>query len=436
MNIAIVGTGYVGLVSGACFAEMGIDVTCVDINPEKIKCLLNGEIPIYEPGLDDLVKRNVEAGRLHFTTDLTTCLDNVEVVFSAVGTPPDEDGSADLQYVLEVARTFGRNIKKYTILVTKSTVPVGTAKKVKAVIEEELTKRDEQIDFEVASNPEFLKEGAAIKDFMSPDRVVVGVESDRAKKVMERLYRPFQMNNYRLYFMDIPSAEMTKYAANAMLATRISFMNDIANLCDLVGANVDMVRKGIGADTRIGSKFLYPGCGYGGSFFPTKGKGPGPSAREYGYTMGVIEAVEAVNERQKEIVVKKLQDKLGTLRGKTIALWGLAFKPETDDMREAPALVVIEKLLEAGASVKVYDPVAMDECRRRIGDRVVYCKDMYDVVIDADALAVLTEWKEFRIPSWSVIKRVMKQPVLVDGRNIYSKDEVIAEGFEYAAIGK
>ena len=436
MNIAIVGTGYVGLVSGACFAEMGIDVTCVDINPEKIKCLLNGEIPIYEPGLDDLVKRNVEAGRLHFTTDLTTCLDNVEVVFSAVGTPPDEDGSADLQYVLEVARTFGRNIKKYTILVTKSTVPVGTAKKVKAVIEEELTKRGEQIDFEVASNPEFLKEGAAIKDFMSPDRVVVGVESDRAKKVMERLYRPFQMNNYRLYFMDIPSAEMTKYAANAMLATRISFMNDIANLCDLVGANVDMVRKGIGADTRIGSKFLYPGCGYGGSCFPKDVKALAHTAREYGYTMGVIAAVEAVNERQKEIVVKKLQDKLGTLRRKTIALWGLAFKPETDDMREAPALVVIEKLLEAGASVKVYDPVAMDECRRRIGDRVVYCKDMYDVVIDADALAVLTEWKEFRIPSWSVIKRVMKQPVLVDGRNIYSKDEVIAEGFEYAAIGK
>lgn len=436
MNIAIVGTGYVGLVSGACFAEMGIDVTCVDINPEKIKCLLNGEIPIYEPGLDDLVKRNVEAGRLHFTTDLTTCLDNVEVVFSAVGTPPDEDGSADLQYVLEVARTFGRNIKKYTILVTKSTVPVGTAKKVKAVIEEELTERGEQIDFEVASNPEFLKEGAAIKDFMSPDRVVVGVESDRAKKVMERLYRPFQMNNCRLYFMDIPSAEMTKYAANAMLATRISFMNDIANLCDLVGANVDMVRKGIGADTRIGSKFLYPGCGYGGSCFPKDVKALARTAREYGYTMGVIEAVEAVNERQKEIVVKKLQDKLGTLRGKTIALWGLAFKPETDDMREAPALVVIEKLLEAGASVKVYDPVAMDECRRRIGDRVVYCKDMYDVVIDADALAVLTEWKEFRIPSWSVIKRVMKQSVLVDGRNIYSKDEVIAEGFEYAAIGK
>ena len=436
MNIAIVGTGYVGLVSGACFAEMGIDVTCVDINPEKIKCLLNGEIPIYEPGLDDLVKRNVEAGRLHFTTDLTTCLDNVEVVFSAVGTPPDEDGSADLQYVLEVARTFGRNIKKYTILVTKSTVPVGTAKKVKAVIEEELTKRGEQIDFEVASNPEFLKEGAAIKDFMSPDRVVVGIESDRAKKVMERLYRPFQMNNYRLYFMDIPSAEMTKYAANAMLATRISFMNDIANLCDLVGANVDMVRKGIGADTRIGSKFLYPGCGYGGSCFPKDVKALARTAREYGYTMGVIEAVEAVNERQKEIVVKKLQDKLGTLRGKTIALWGLAFKPETDDMREAPALVVIEKLLEAGASVKVYDPVAMDECRRRVGDAVVYCSVMYEAVVDADALVLLTEWKQFRLPSWTVIRKVMANPLVIDGRNIYDKAELVAEGFTYKAIGK
>lgn len=436
MKIAIVGTGYVGLVSGACFAEMGLDITCVDIDAEKIEGLNAGVIPIYEPGLEELVRRNVEAGRLHFTTDLTECLPHVEVVFSAVGTPPDEDGSADLKYVLDVARTFGRHIRKYTVLVTKSTVPVGTAQKVRAVIEEELEKRGCKVPFDVASNPEFLKEGAAIKDFMSPDRVVVGVDSERARKLMAKLYRPFLISNFRVLFMDIPSAEMTKYAANAMLATRISFMNDIANLCDLVGANVDMVRKGIGADTRIGSKFLYPGCGYGGSCFPKDVKALARTAREYGYTMGVIEAVEAVNERQKEIVVKKLQDKLGTLRGKTIALWGLAFKPETDDMREAPALVVIEKLLEAGASVKVYDPVAMDECRRRIGDRVVYCKDMYDVVIDADALAVLTEWKEFRIPSWSVIKRVMKQSVLVDGRNIYSKDEVIAEGFEYAAIGK
>ena len=436
MNIAIVGTGYVGLVSGACFAEMGIDVTCVDIDPEKVKCLLEGEIPIYEPGLEELVRRNVEAGRLHFTTDLLPCLDNVEVVFSAVGTPPDEDGSADLQYVLEVARTFGRHIKKYTILVIKSTVPVGTAKKVKAVIEEELAKRSEQIDFEVVSNPEFLKEGAAVKDFMSPDRVIVGVENDLAKKVMEQLYRPFLINNFRLYFMDILSAEMTKYAANAMLATRISFMNDIANLCDLVGANVDMVRKGIGTDSRIGPKFLYPGCGYGGSCFPKDVKALICTAREHKYTMSVIEAVEAVNERQKEIVVKKLQDKLGILQGKTIALWGLAFKPETDDLREAPALVVIDKLLTAGAEIKVYDPVAMAECKRKIGEKVTYCKDMYDAVFDADALAVLTEWKEFRVPSWSVMRKVMKHPVLIDGRNIYDKQEAIAEGFDYSGIGK
>ncbi|MGN0007597.1 MAG: UDP-glucose dehydrogenase family protein [Alistipes sp.] len=436
MNIAIVGTGYVGLVSGACFAEMGINVTCVDIDEQKIARLLAGDIPIYEPGLDELVKRNVEAGRLHFTTDLRTCLDDVEVVFSAVGTPPDEDGSADLKYVLAVARTFGQNIKKYTILVTKSTVPVGTAKRVKAVIAEELARRGENIDFEVASNPEFLKEGAAIKDFMSPDRVVIGIESDRAKGVMERLYRPFSMNNYRLYFMDIPSAEMTKYAANAMLATRISFMNDIANLCDLVGANVDMVRKGIGADARIGSKFLYPGCGYGGSCFPKDVKALAKTAKEYGYTMGVIEAVEAVNERQKAILANKLEGLIGDLRGRTIALWGLAFKPETDDMREAPALVLIDRLLQAGAKVKVYDPVAMDECKRRIGDSVTYCKDMYDAVVDADALALVTEWKEFRVPSWSVVKRVMKGNVIVDGRNIYDKAEVTGEGFTYSAIGK
>ena len=437
MNIAIVGTGYVGLVSGACFAEMGIDVTCVDIDEKKIKSLINGDIPIYEPGLDDLVKRNVEAGRLHFTTDLTTCLNDVEVVFSAVGTPPDEDGSADLKYVLEVARTFGRNIKKYTILVTKSTVPVGTAKKVKAAIQEELDKRGEKIDFEVASNPEFLKEGAAIKDFMSPDRVVVGVESERAQKVMSKLYRPFLTNNFRVYFMDIPSAEMTKYAANAMLATRISFMNDIANLCDIVGANIDMVRKGIGTDARIGNKFLYAGCGYGGSCFPKDVKALAHTARENGYTMGVIEAVEAVNERQKSIVYEKLLKALGNdLKGKTIALWGLAFKPETDDMREAPSLVIIKKLLDAGAIVKVYDPVAMDECRRRIGESVIYAKDMYDATIDADAIALVTEWKQFRVPSWTVIKKVMKGNVIVDGRNIYDKEEVQHEGFRYYAIGK
>lgn len=437
MNIAIVGTGYVGLVSGTCFAEMGINVTCVDVDVNKINRLLNGEIPIYEPGLDALVKKNVAEGRLHFTTDLTEVLDDVEVVFSAVGTPPDEDGSADLKYVLEVARTFGRNIKKYTLLVTKSTVPVGTALKVKAAIREELERRGEDIDFEVASNPEFLKEGAAIKDFMSPDRVVVGVESERAKKVMSRLYRPFLTNNFRVYFMDIPSAEMTKYAANAMLATRISFMNDIANLCDIVGADVNAVRKGIGTDARIGSKFLYAGCGYGGSCFPKDVKALAHTAREHGYTMGVIEAVEAVNERQKGIVADKLERLLGhDLHGKTVALWGLAFKPETDDMREAPALVIIDRLTRLGATVKVYDPVAMDECRRRLGDRVTYATDMYDALVDADALALVTEWRQFRMPSWNVMKRVMRSPLLVDGRNIYDREEVEAEGFTYTAIGK
>ncbi len=437
MNIAIVGTGYVGLVSGTCFAEMGINVTCVDVDVNKINRLLNGEIPIYEPGLDALVKKNVAEGRLHFTTDLTEVLDDVEVVFSAVGTPPDEDGSADLKYVLEVARTFGRNIKKYTLLVTKSTVPVGTALKVKAAIREELERRGENIDFEVASNPEFLKEGAAIKDFMSPDRVVVGVESERAKKVMSRLYRPFLTNNFRVYFMDIPSAEMTKYAANAMLATRISFMNDIANLCDIVGADVNAVRKGIGTDARIGSKFLYAGCGYGGSCFPKDVKALAHTAREHGYTMGVIEAVEAVNERQKGIVADKLERLLGhDLHGKTVALWGLAFKPETDDMREAPALVIIDRLTRLGVTVKVYDPVAMDECRRRLGDRVTYATDMYDALVDADALALVTEWRQFRMPSWNVMKRVMRSPLLVDGRNIYDREEVEAEGFTYTAIGK
>lgn len=436
MKIVIVGTGYVGLVSGTCFAEMGIDVTCVDVNAEKIRSLQQGVMPIYEPGLEEMVRRNVTAGRLHFTTSLVDCLDEAEVVFSAVGTPPDEDGSADLQYVLEVAREFGRHINKYTILVTKSTVPVGTARKVKQAVQEELDKRGVQIEFDVASNPEFLKEGAAIKDFMSPDRVVVGTESERAREVLSKLYRPFLVNNFRVYFMDIPSAEMTKYAANAMLATRISFMNDIANLCDLLGANVDMVRKGIGTDSRIGSKFLYAGCGYGGSCFPKDVKALARTAKEHGYTMQVIEAVEAVNERQKTIVCDKLQAMIGDVQGKTIALWGLSFKPETDDMREAPALAVIDRLLRDGATVRVFDPVAMEECRRRIGDRVVYARDMYDAVVDADALMLLTEWKQFRIPSWAVMRKAMKAPVLVDGRNIYDKAEVMAEEFRYSAIGK
>ena len=436
MNIAIVGTGYVGLVSGACFAEMGVDVTCVDIDQNKIDRLLLGEIPIYEPGLEDMVKRNVEAGRLHFTTDLTSCLDDVEVVFSAVGTPPDEDGSADLKYVLAVARTFGRHIKKYTILVTKSTVPVGTAQKVKAVIQEELDKRGEKVAFEVASNPEFLKEGAAVKDFMTPDRVVVGTESIRACKIMSRLYKPFMLSGERMIFTDIPSAEMIKYAANSMLATRISFMNDIANLCERVGADVNMVRKGVGSDTRIGKKFLYAGCGYGGSCFPKDVKALIKTAEQNGCEMKVLKAVEEVNEKQKSILFEKLQRHYaGSLKGRTIALWGLAFKPETDDMREAPALVLIDKLTGFGCMVKVYDPIAMGECKRRIGDKVIYCKDMYDAVVDADALLLVTEWKEFRMPSFAVLEKTMAGKVIVDGRNIYDKEEVAEHGFVYYKIG-
>ena len=437
MNIAIVGTGYVGLVTGTCFSEMGVDVTCVDINEAKIKALQGGVMPIYEPGLESLVLKNVEAGRLHFTTDLTACLDNVSIVFGAVGTPPDEDGSADLRYVLDVARTVGRSINKYTLLVTKSTVPVGTAQKVKAVIQEELDKRGVAIPFDVASNPEFLKEGAAIKDFMAPDRVVVGIESDHARKLMERLYRPFVLNGYPILFMDIPSAEMTKYAANAMLATRISFMNDIANLCEVVGADVESVRKGIGSDTRIGKHFLYAGCGYGGSCFPKDVKALLHTGKENGYTMRVIEAVENVNETQKSIVFEKVNKLFNNdLKGKIVAIWGLAFKPDTDDMREAPALVVIDKLVKAGAIVKVYDPIAMDECKRRIGNQVEYAKDMYDVVVDADALLLITEWKQFRLPSWKCIKRLMRGNVIVDGRGIYDAKEMEEEYFVYSQIGK
>lgn len=437
MNIAIVGTGYVGLVSGTCFSEMGINVTCVDVDEKKIQKLQDGVMSIYEPGLDELVERNVKAGRLHFTTDLTTCLDEVEIIFSAVGTPPDEDGSADLKYVLEVARTVGRNITKHIVLVTKSTVPVGTAKKVRGVIQEELDRRGVNIEFDVASNPEFLKEGAAIKDFMAPDRVVVGVESAKAKKIMERLYRPFTLNGYPILMMDVASAEMTKYAANAMLATRISFMNDIANLCERVGANVDNVRKGMGADSRIGSRFLYAGCGYGGSCFPKDVKALVHTGIQNGYHMQVIEAVEAVNEKQKSIVFDKLLNAFGgNLQDKTVAMWGLSFKPETDDMREAPALVVIEKLLQAGAIVKVFDPVAMEETERRIGKQVIYCKDMYEAVIDADAIALMTEWKQFRMPSWAIIRKAMKNFVVVDGRNIYDGEELKELGFTYSRIGQ
>ena len=436
MNIAIVGTGYVGLVSGTCFAEMGINVTCIDVDEKKIKDLQDGHMPIYEPGLEDMVQRNVVAKRLKFSTDLVSVLDDVDVVFSAVGTPPDEDGSADLKYVLEVAHTVGRNMNKYIVFVTKSTVPVGTAEKVKAVIQEELDRRCLDVCFDVASNPEFLKEGAAVDDFMHPDRVVVGVESERAREIMARLYKPFMLVNDRLIFTDIPSAEMIKYAANSMLATRISFMNDIANLCELVGADVNQVRKGIGSDTRIGNKFLYAGCGYGGSCFPKDVKALIRTAEQKGYDMQVLKAVERVNDRQKGILFDKLEKHYGgELNGRTVALWGLAFKPETDDMREAPSLVLIGRLLEAGCKVKVYDPVAMEECRRRIGDKVVYSRDKYDAVLDADALLLVTEWKEFRIPSWDVLRKTMNKSVIIDGRNIYDIKELHSYGFVYYKIG-
>lgn len=439
MNVAIVGTGYVGLVTGTCFSEMGVHVTCVDVDDHKIEALNQGIVPIYEPGLETLVKKNKKSGRLKFTTRLEDIINDVDIVFSAVGTPPDEDGSADLKYVLEVARTIGKHMNHYLLVVTKSTVPVGTAQKVKAVIQEELDKRGVDIEFDVASNPEFLKEGNAVKDFMSPDRVVVGVESERARKLMARLYKPFMIVSDRLIFTDIASAEMIKYAANSMLATRISFMNDIANLCELVGADVNMVRKGIGSDTRIGKKFLYAGCGYGGSCFPKDVKALIKTAADMGYPMRVLQAVEEVNKDQKLVLYRKIVNYYGgeeLLKDKTVAIWGLAFKPETDDMREAPSLVLIDLLLKAGAHVKVYDPVAMDECRRRVGDKVTYAHDMYDAVDGADALMLVTEWKELRMPNMETLKGKMRGRLVLDGRNILDADELHQAGFDYHCIGR
>ncbi len=437
MKIAIVGTGYVGLVTGTCFAEMGVEVFCVDIDRQKIENLRNGVVPIYEPGLEEMVIRNYEVGRLHFTTDLTEVLDQVEIVFSAVGTPPDEDGSADLKYVLDVARTIGRAMNKYLLVVTKSTVPVGTARRIRQTIADELDRRGVTIDFDIASNPEFLKEGAAVKDFMHPDRIVVGVESDRARRLMEKLYHPFMLNNFRIIYMDIPSAEMTKYAANAMLATRISFMNDMANLCEIIGADINMVRKGIGSDTRIGSSFLYAGCGYGGSCFPKDVKALISTASDHGYPMRILQAVEDVNEEQKTLLFRKLSAHFGgDLRGRKVAMWGLAFKPETDDMREAPSLVLIDRLLEAGCQITAYDPVAIPEARRRIGDRIAYAKNIYETVEGADVLMVVTEWKEFRLPAWARIRSLMKTPLILDGRNIYNIAEIEEAGFTYHCIGR
>lgn len=437
MKIAVVGTGYVGLVTGTCFAEIGVDVVCVDIDAEKIARIERGDIPIYEPGLDEMVIRNMKAGRLRFATDLSACLDGVEILFSAVGTPPDEDGSADLRYVLDVAHSVGRNMTDYLVVVTKSTVPVGTARKVKAAIQSELDKRGEKIDFDVASNPEFLKEGNAIADFMRPDRVVVGVESERAEALMQKLYKPFMINKYRIIITDIPSAEMIKYAANAMLATRISFMNEIALLCDEVGADVGAVRKGIGADDRIGSRFLYAGCGYGGSCFPKDVKALIKTAEENDCDMQILKAVERVNESQKELLYYRLLRYFdGKISGRKFAVWGLSFKPETDDMREAPALILIDKLCDAGARVKVYDPVAMPECKRRIGNKVEYAENIYEAVADVDALLIVTEWKEFRLPDWKTVIRSMKSPVIFDGRNIYDPSEMKELGFAYYSIGR
>ncbi|WP_187263192.1 UDP-glucose dehydrogenase family protein [Pontibacter beigongshangensis] len=436
MKIAVVGTGYVGLVTGTCFAEVGIDVTCIDIDTKKIENLRQGILPIYEPGLEEMVLRNAQKERLTFSTDLAASVQGCDVAFIAVGTPPGEDGSADLKYVLAVARSIGQNITDYTVVVTKSTVPVGTAKKVRQAIEQELEVRGVDIPFDVASNPEFLKEGAAIEDFLKPDRIVVGVSSERAEDMMTKLYKPFLMNGHPLIFMDVPSAEMTKYAANAMLATKISFMNDIANLCEIMGADVNMVRKGIGSDARIGNKFIYPGIGYGGSCFPKDVKALVKTAAENGYEMQVLKAVEQVNENQKSVLFNKINKHFdGNLAGKIFAIWGLSFKPKTDDMREAPSLVIIEKLLEQGASVRAYDPVAMKEAEHTLGDSIYYGKDEYEALIDADALLLVTEWPEFRAPNFNVVGKLMKDKVVFDGRNIYDASELREKGFVYYGIG-
>ena len=437
MRISIVGTGYVGLVTGACFAEAGINVTCVDIDQKKIDMLNNGKVPIWEPGLDDMIQRNVAKGRLVFTTKIKDNLDEAEAVFIAVGTPPDEDGSADLKYVLAVARDIGKYMSDYLVVVTKSTVPIGTSLKVRDAVKETLGARNSDLDFDVASNPEFLKEGSAIADFMKPDRIVVGVSTSKAEKVMKRLYKPFLLNGHPILFMDIPSAELTKYTANSMLATKISFMNDIANLCEIVGADVDMVRKGIGSDTRIGHKFIYPGVGYGGSCFPKDVKALIKTAGENNYDLRVLQAVEEVNYTQKQVLFGKINTHFKqNLAGKKFAMWGLAFKPNTDDMREAPALVVIDQLVEAGASVVAYDPVAVEETKRRIGDKITYVDDPYEALIDADALLLLTEWSEFRIPRYRIMEKLLKNKLVFDGRNVFDPVEMKEFGYTYYGIGR
>jgi UDPglucose 6-dehydrogenase len=436
MKITVIGTGYVGLVTGTCFAEVGVDVTCVDIDKTKIENLKNGILPIYEPGLEEMVLRNFQKNRLHFSSSLKDSIIESEIAFIAVGTPPGEDGSADLKYVLAVAAEIGANMQKPLVVVTKSTVPVGTAEKVRNAVKLELNKRNSNLEFYISSNPEFLKEGAAIEDFMKPDRIVVGVDNSTAEETMKKLYKPFLLNGHPIIFMDIPSAEMTKYAANAMLATKISFMNDVANLCEIMGADVNMVRKGIGTDTRIGSKFIYPGVGYGGSCFPKDVKALIKTAKENNYNMRILNAVEEVNENQKEVLFNKVRTHFNNnLKGKTFALWGLSFKPKTDDMREAPSLVIVDKLLKAGASVVAYDPVAMHEAKKILGDTISYTTDMYDTLNNADALLIVTEWPEFRVPNFNEIDKRLNNKVLFDGRNVFDAKDMEQMGFTYYCIG-
>ena len=436
MKVSIIGTGYVGLVTGTCFSETGLSVTCVDIDKKKVEGLRKGKVPIYEPGLEPMIKRNVEKGRLLFTTGLKESLVDADAVFIAVGTPPDEDGSADLKHVLAVGKEIGQLIDHYMVIVTKSTVPVGTAEKVRKVVREEINIRGADVVFDMASNPEFLKEGAAVQDFLRPDRIVIGIDSEKAKKTMERLYKPFVLNNHPIYFMNIPSSELTKYTANSMLATKISFMNDIANLCEILGADINMVRKGIGSDSRIGNKFIYPGAGYGGSCFPKDVQALIRTAAENKYPLRILQAVKDVNYSQKEVIFNKIMKHFnGNIKGKTFGFWGLSFKPQTNDMREAPSLVIIDKLLNEGAGVKAYDPAAMDETKRILGNKIKYATDQYDALLDSDALVLITEWSEFRMPNFRVMEKLLKEKIIFDGRNIYDSEEMEENGFVYYAIG-
>jgi UDPglucose 6-dehydrogenase len=437
MRISVVGSGYVGLVTGACFAESGVNVTCVDNNEEKIRMLNQGMIPIYEPGLENIICRNTAKKRLRFTTDIKEAVDTSDVIFIAVGTPPGEDGSADLSHVLNVAREIGRCLNHYVVVVTKSTVPVGTSEKIRAALQEELDKRHSEIHFDMASNPEFLKEGAAVDDFLKPERIVIGTDNERTSSIMKSLYMPFVLNNHPILFMDIPSAELTKYEANAMLATRISFMNEIANLCEILGADISQVRKGMASDSRIGSKFLYAGTGYGGSCFPKDVKALIKTGSDCGFEMNIVQAVEKTNEFQKSILFRKMKKYFGNnLEGKTIALWGLSFKPKTDDIREAPSLVLIENLLNAGCKIKAYDPAATQEVQKVLGSKIQYASDLYEAAENADAVALVTEWSEFHLPDFTKLAEIMKNKVIFDGRNIYDPAEMRKQGFEYFGIGK